>query len=64
MNTVPKISTVLQKKHQGESAAIVDGKIIAFGKNSLEAEKKAVAKGFRAEDVMTTYIMGKRVYAL
>ena len=54
----------MQRKHIGESAAIVDGKIVAFGKNSIEAEKEAVKKGFNSEEVMTTYIMGNKTYAL
>lgn len=64
MTVMPKISKVLQKKHEGESAAIVDGKIVAFGKDSLEAERKALEKGFKPDQVMTTYIMGERFYAL
>ncbi len=64
MTIIPKISKVIQKKHTGETAAIVNGKIVAFAKNSLEAEKEAVKKGFKSEDVMTTYIMGEKSYAL
>ena len=64
MTTVPKISKVMQKKHIGESVAIVGGKIVAFGKDSMEAEVMAVKKGFKSEDVMSTYIMGAKCYAL
>lgn len=64
MTIIPKISKALQRKHTGESAAIVDGKIIAFGKNSYEAAQKAMKKGFDEEDIMTTYIMGTKHYAL
>jgi len=53
----------MQKNHVGDSAAIVDGRIVAFGKNSLEAEKEAMKKGFNSEEVMMTYIMGDKTYA-
>jgi hypothetical protein len=64
MTTIPKISKVMQKKHAGESVAIVDGKIVAFGKDCLEAEKEAMKKGFKPEEIMTTYVMGDKYYAL
>jgi len=64
MTEVPKISKVMQKKHIGESVAIVNGQIVAFGRDSLEAEKKAEKKGFKSEEIMTTYIMGNKNYAL
>ena len=64
MNTIPRITKALQKAHTGESAAIIDGKIVAFGKDSLEAEKKAIVKGYKSEDIMTTYIMGTQYYAM
>lgn len=64
MVQIPQISKALQKKHEGQSVAIVDGKMVAFGKDSLQAEKLAVAKGYKREKVMTTYIMGTRTYAL
>ena len=64
MTKIPQISKALQKEHTGETAAIVEGKIVAFGRDSLEAEKKAVQKGFRQEDVMTAFIMGNRAYAI
>lgn len=64
MIKIPKISKALQKKHIGESVAIINGKIVAFGKDSLEAEKQALTKGFKAEEIMTTYIMGQKYYAM
>lgn len=38
---IPKISTAKQKQHKGEVAISWNGKVIAFGKNSVEALKKA-----------------------
>lgn len=64
MTTIPKISKAIQKAHIGESVAIVNGKFVAFGKNSNEAGKKALAKGYRKQEITLTYIMGTRVYAL
>lgn len=64
MTQIPKISGALQEKHVGESAAIVDGKIVAFGKDSSEAEQKAIELGYKKEDIMTTFIMGRKIYAL
>ena len=64
MTKIPQISKALQKKHTGETAAIVEGEIVAFGKDSLEAEKRAMQKGFKQEDVMTAFIMGNRAYAV
>ena len=40
----PKISAVLQKKHQGEVAISLNGKVIAFGKNAVKALTKAKSK--------------------
>lgn len=37
----PKISAVLKKKHSGEVAISLRGKIIAVAENSFEAFKKA-----------------------
>lgn len=64
MIKIPQISTAIQTAHTGESAAIVDGEIIAFGENSWEAEQAAVAKGYQAKDITTAFIMGKKNYAL
>lgn len=44
--------------------AIVKGQIVAFGKDSYEAEQNAIEKGFKKVDIMTTFIMGKQYYAL
>lgn len=54
----------MQDRHTGKTAAIVDGKIVAFGEDSVDAESKAVELGYKKEDVMTTYIMGRKAYAL
>ena len=40
----PKISSFLQKKHQGEVAISLHGKVLAFGKNAIKALKKAKTK--------------------
>ena len=64
MTKIPKISIALQKKHEGESVAIVNGKIVAFAKDSYKAEQKALIRGFDKSDIMTTYIMGKKQYVL
>lgn len=61
---IPKVSKAIQKEHTGESAAIVNGEFVAFGKNSYEAAQKAIKKGFPEEDIMTTHIMGKKYYVL
>lgn len=37
----PKISAAIQKKHPGETAVSLNGKIIAIGKNSVDAVQKA-----------------------
>lgn len=41
MPIVPKISSALKRDHQGEVAISLEGKIIAIGKNAIEALKKA-----------------------
>jgi hypothetical protein len=64
MTIIPRISKALQAKHAGESVAIVNGKMVAFGKDSFAAEEKALEKGYKKEDVMTTLIMGRENYAL
>ncbi len=64
MTKIPQISKALQKKHAGKTVAIVNGKIVAYGNNSVQAEKNAVHKGFEPESVMTTYIMGRKNYAM
>lgn len=64
MTQIPHISKALQNEHIGESVAIVRGVIVAFGKDSYEAEKKAIQQGCKKEDIMTTYIMGQKYYAL
>ncbi|MBI4127224.1 hypothetical protein HY463_00780 [Candidatus Peregrinibacteria bacterium] len=64
MIRIPQISKAIQKKHTGKTVAIVDGKIVAYGNNSVDAEKKAVNKGFDSDCIMTTYIMGRKNYAL
>lgn len=64
MIKIPKISRVIEKKLTGKTVAIVDGKIVASGKDSLEVEKKALKKGYPDEEIMTAYIMGKKNYVL
>lgn len=55
---------MIQRKYAGKAVAIVDGKFVAFGSDSLDVEEKAVAKGYDREEVMTTYILGDKVYVL
>lgn len=38
---LPAISTKEEKKHQGEFYIALDGKVLAYGKNHLDAFKKA-----------------------
>ncbi len=64
MTKIPQISLSLQQAHSGEAVAIVKGEIVAFAADSYEAEKKALKKGFRSEEVMTTFIMGTKNYAV
>lgn len=64
MTKIPKISRVTQKKLTGQTVAIVDGRIVASGKDAVDAEKKAMKKGYSDEDIMTTYIMGNKSYVL
>ena len=64
MIKIPKISSVVERKLTGQTVAIVDGKIVASGKDSVEAEKKALKKGYPDEEIMTAYIMGKKNYVL
>ncbi len=37
----PKISSVLQKKHQGQVAISWNGKVLGYGKDSVQALEKA-----------------------
>ena len=38
----PKISSALAEKHKGETAiSLLSGKVVAFGKNAVEALNKA-----------------------
>jgi len=62
MTKIPQISAVFQRKHAGKSVAIFDGKIVSTGKDSLEAEQKAVAQGFPKSEIMTTFLMGTKNY--
>ncbi len=64
MIKIPKISRVTAKKLTGKTVAIVEGKIVASGKDSFEAEKKALKKGYLNEEIMTAYIMGNKKYVL
>ncbi len=41
MTTPPRISAVMQRRNVGQTAISVDGKVIAFGKNAIDALKKA-----------------------
>ena len=44
MTIIPKISAVMAKEHSGKVTISLNGKIIAIGKNSVEALKKAKKK--------------------
>ena len=64
MTLIPRISRALQLKHAGQSVAIVNGEMVAFGENSFDAEQRAIEQGYDKQDIMTTYIMGRDNYAL
>jgi hypothetical protein len=64
MTKLPHVSKSVQQKHTGESAAIVDGKFVAFGKNTTDVVVKAEKKGYRLENMTIAHIMGKKNYAL
>ncbi|MFQ6058556.1 MAG: DUF5678 domain-containing protein [Anaerolineae bacterium] len=55
---IPQISLEEQEKYAGMDVAIVDGKVVAAGRNSLEAFQKARAlfpdKG--VEEILISYI--------
>lgn len=61
---IPKITKVQQQKHSGEAVWIVSWKIIFFWKDSLEILEKAKEKWIKNKDLMITYIMWKKYYAL
>lgn len=64
MTIIPRISKALQKKHIGQSAAIVQGEIVAFGKNTADALIKGSELGYERKDIMIAYIMGDKNYAV
>ena len=64
MTKIPSISPRDSEKHAGESAAIVDGKIVAYDENSFDVRNKAIEMGYKDEDIMTVFIMGPRPYAM
>ena len=41
MPITPKISALIKKQHRGEVAISLEGKIVAIGKNSIQALRKA-----------------------
>lgn len=58
----PRISSALAKKHKGETAiSLLDGKVIAFGENAIDALEKAkkVLKDIEDEDYMISRVHGK-----
>lgn len=60
MTKIPKISKAQALAHDGETAAIVSGKIVVFAKDSIDAEKKALKMGFREEEIMVAVIKGRQ----
>jgi len=59
---LPTISSKTEQQHAGESMAIVDGNIVAFGKDSCEATRKALIQGFSEEDIMIGTLLGPGHY--
>ncbi len=58
----PKISSALAEKHKGETAiSLLSGKVVAFGKNAVEALNKAkeVMPDIEEEEFMISRIHGK-----
>lgn len=65
MTKIPVISKAIQRKHAGRTVAIVDGRIIAHGKDTVEAAHNAEQQGFDLEEIMIAFIAGdKRYYAV
>ena len=64
MTKIPHVSKSIQDKHTGESAAIVNGKFVAFGKDTADVIEKAEKKGYLLKDMMIAYIMGRKNYVL
>ena len=65
MPTAPKISAVMQKEYQGQTAISLDGKVIAFGKNAIDALKKAkeIVSDIENKDFAISRIHGKYLEA-
>lgn len=60
-----KISAALQKEHASETAISLDGKVIATGKNSVIALKRAqrVLPNIDEKEFLVSYIYPKYVAA-
>ena len=65
MPIAPKISAVMQKAHQGQTAISLNGKVIAFGKNAIEALMKAKKsdKDIEEKDFAISRVHGKYIEA-
>ena len=61
----PKISALLQKKYSGKTAISLNGKILAIGKNSIDAYQKAkrVMPGIEKKEFLVSHIYPKYVAA-
>ena len=60
-----KVSAALQKKHSSETAISLNGKVVATGKNSMEALKRAkkVIPNIEEKEFLVSYIYPKYVAA-
>lgn len=60
-----KISAALQREHASETAISLNGKVVATGKNSVIALKKAkrVLPNIEEEEFLVSYIYPKYVAA-
>jgi hypothetical protein len=52
MIKIPKVSDEIQKRYGGKTAGAVNGRLVVFGKTSLEVAEKAEAKGYDPEEVL------------
>jgi Pyruvate/2-oxoacid:ferredoxin oxidoreductase gamma subunit len=58
MTKMPNISLADSIAHKGETAAVIKGKIIAYGKDCIEANRKAIELGYKENEIWVVYIMG------
>ena len=65
MPIAPKISSAMQREHQGQTAISFNGKVIAFGKNAIAALKKAkkFVKDIEEKDFVISRVHGRYLEA-